>query len=462
MRFSLFLFVALAACAPAEPPAPVRPNLIYILADDLGYGDLGSYGQSRIRTPRLDSLAARGMRFTDHYAGSTVCAPSRASLLTGLHQGHAPVRGNRAMTLRPQDSTFVQRLQQAGYRTAMIGKWGLGDAGSTGEPSAVGFDEYYGYLDQVRAHNYYPEYLYANGERVALPNDVILAPDTYAKGLGGASTNKAVYSHDLFTERALDFIGRAADEPFFLYLPYTIPHVNNQGYLIDHHGMEVPELGDYAGRDWPDAERAKAAMITRLDRDVGRLVDRLDSLGLAEHTLVLFSSDNGPHREGVDPAFFDSNGPLRGNKRDLYEGGIRVPLIAHWPGRVPAGRVSSHPSANYDIGPTLLDVADLPPLSGADGLSMKATLLGEGEQARHEYLYWEFTEGKNKTRAVRTDDWKYIEDLTTGEVELYKLLVDEGEEDDIHPLWPRRTQKMRAFAEAAHVPHPTYPLPGEE
>ena len=439
------------------------PNIVLIYADDLGYGDLGSYGQSLIATPHLDSLVARGIRFTDHYAGSTVCAPSRASLLTGLHQGHAPVRGNHDMLLRPTDTTFVARLQEAGYRTALFGKWGLGDAGTTGEPTAVGFGSYFGYLDQVRAHNYYPEYLVEKGERIPLPNDVTLAPDTYAKGLGGASTNRAVYAPDLLTERAVAFVGQPQNRPFFLYLPYTLPHANNESYLLDRHGMEVPELGQYADKDWPEAERAKAAMITRLDSYVGQLIGALQQQDIAENTIVVFSSDNGPHAEGgVDPEFFNSNGPFRGLKRDLLEGGIRVPLIAYWPGTIPAGRTTKHISANYDLGPTFLDIAQAKPLKDVDGISFLPTLTGNGKQAEHDYLYWEFGEGSKQARAVRQGDWKLIENRNTGEVALYKLLVDEAEEDDISPLWPRRTKKMKAYLKEAHERDARFLLEGEE
>ena len=463
MRFLAFLLgIFLCGCAETTAPGDPRPDIILIYADDLGYGDLGSYGQQRILTPHLDSLAAGGLRFTDHYAGSTVCAPSRASLLTGLHQGHAPVRGNRDMLLTPTDTTFVARLRAAGYRTALYGKWGLGDAGTTGEPTAVGFDEYFGYLNQTRAHNYYPEYLVENGKRVALPNAVKLAPDTYAKGLGGASTNRAVYAHDLFTEKALAYVSRADERPYFLFLPYTIPHANNESYLLEQHGMEVPDLGEYADKDWPEVERAKAAMISRLDADVGRIVAALRTRGALENTLILFTSDNGPHAEGgVDPAFFNSNGPLRGIKRDLYDGGIRVPLIAYQPGTVPAGDSTDLVCASYDLGPTFIELAGAVPLRDVDGISLVPTLTGKGEQAEHEYLYWEFTEGKYQTRAVRQEDWKLVEDLTTGEAELYRISVDPAEEDDISALWPRRTKKMRAYLEAAHVPNPTYPFPAE-
>jgi arylsulfatase A-like enzyme len=385
-----------------------KPNVIFVLADDLGYGDLGCYGQKQIRTPNIDRMAAEGLRFTDHYAGSTVCAPSRCSLMTGLHTGHTYVRGNREikpmgqLPLPADTPTVPKMLKQAGYTTALIGKWGLGGPDSTGTPNRQGFDYFFGYLCQRHAHNYYPEFLFRNDERVPLDNEVAGdRPDG-----AGVATKKIQYSYDLMAEEALKFVEANKDGPFFLYLAITIPHANNEA---GKQGMEVPDYGVYAGKDWPDAQKGHAAMITRLDRDMGRLMQKLKDLDIDENTIVFFTSDNGPHREGgADPDFFDSNGPLRGIKRDLYEGGIRVPLIARWRGRIDAGRTTDHVSAFWDFMPTFAVLSGQKPPADTDGLCMVPTLLGRTEkQKKHKFLYWEFHERGSK-QAVRMGRWKAV------------------------------------------------------
>ncbi|WP_425236891.1 arylsulfatase [Ulvibacterium sp.] len=439
------------------------PNIIYILADDLGYGDLGSYGQEKIRTPRLDQMAQNGIRFTDHYAGNTVCAPSRASLMTGLHQGNAPVRGNNNNILTFNDFTLAEMFQKSGYSTALMGKWGLGEVGSTGEPSAQGFDTYFGYLNQIHAHNYYPDHLIKDGKKIPLNNQVIFAQEGYAKGIGSAATEKNAYSHSLIIKEALQFLATPRQRPFFLYLPLTIPHANNEGELTADHGMEVPDLGIYKERDWPEAEKAKAAMISLLDADVGRILDKLKDLKLDKNTLVIFTSDNGPHKEGgVNPEFFDSNGALKGTKRDLYEGGIRVPLIAQWPGKIAPNTVSDLPSAFWDMLPTYADLIGYSLDIKTDGISFLPTLLGRSDtQKKHNYLYWEFAEGNHDAQAIRSGKWKLIYIYKSDSWELYDLSTDLGEENNLIKKHPAVAKKLKAYMEEAHVYDSDYPLEDE-
>jgi len=439
-----------------EPIAQERPNIVFILADDLGYGDLGCYGQQTIRTPNLDRMAAEGMIFTNHYAGSTVCAPSRCCLMTGVHTGHAWIRGNARVPLRPDDVTVAELLRQAGYTTGIIGKWGLGEPDTTGIPNQQGFDYWFGYLNQQHAHNYYPDYLWRNEEKVPLSNEV-----TPVGVAGGVATKRVQYSHDLFTSEALTFLNLNRSRPFFLYLAYTIPHANNEG---KSEGMEVPSYGPYADEDWPDPQKGHAAMITRMDRDVGKLLDRLKVLGLDRKTLVLFSSDNGPHKEGgADPTFFDSNGVLRGIKRDVYEGGIRVPLIARWPGRIAAGSGSDHVSAFWDFLPTCCELAGVPALQGVDGISYLPTLLGQSEkQQKHEYLYWEFHE-EGKKQAVRLGDWKGVRFNVakdpSGPIELYNLQDDLGEERNIADGHPEVVRQIAEIMSSDRTSSEHWPWP---
>lgn len=458
----LLLLAALVACR-SGPPRP--PNLVLILADDLGYGDLGAYGQTLVQTPALDRMAAEGIRFTQFYAGSTVCAPSRAVLMTGIHTGRNHIRGNREHEPMGQEPlpdsalTVAEVLRQAGYRTGLIGKWGLGGPETSGVPNRQGFEYFFGYLGQRHAHNYYPEFLFLNEERVPLPN--VLPEPKRPDGTGRAIVREA-YSHDLFADSALAFITRHRDEPFFLFLAFTIPHANNEA---GREGMEVPELGPYAERDWPDPEKGKAAMISRMDRDVGRVLDTLRALGIAERTIVIFSSDNGPHREGgTDPHFLDSNGPLRGVKRDLYEGGIRVPAIAWSPGRIPAGVVSDHVGYLGDILATAADLAGvrLPDDLELNSISLRPTLEGQPEaQRQHEYLYWEFYE-QGSRQAVRFGRWKGVrQPMFTGPIELYDLEADIGEENDVAAEHPDLVARIAAIMEAAHVPSPIWQVPAE-
>ncbi len=297
-----------------------KPNIVFVLADDLGYGDLGCYGQKQILTPNIDRLATEGIRFTQFYAGSTVCAPSRCVLMTGLHVGHGYIRGNSDDSLRRSDRTVAETLKGAGYTNGLFGKWGLGQEGSDGVPTRKGFDEFFGYLDQHHAHNYFPAFLISNESRVPLKN-VVPGKGPYGTGV---ATEKVQYSADLILEHALAFVDRNKDRPFFLYFASTLPHANDEARP---NGMEIPDYGAYRDKDWPPQEKGQAAMISRLDSDVGRLMEKLRADGLEDRTVVFFTSDNGPHREGGhNPQFFDDNGPLRGTKRDLYEGRHPSPL----------------------------------------------------------------------------------------------------------------------------------------
>lgn len=422
-----------------------RPNVVLILADDLGYGDLGCYGQQQIETPNLDRMAAEGVRFTQAYAGSTVCAPSRCALETGLHTGHARVRGNRYpdMPLAPEDATLGKLFRQAGYRTALFGKWSLGGLGTTGYPLRQGYDEFFGYFSQTHAHNYYPEHLLENEEAYLLR--------------GNFGAKRTEYAHDLFTERALKFLEKSDPRPFFLYLAYTIPHANNEMGRDTGDGMEVPDYGVYAGRDWPRPEKGFAAMITRMDRDVGRLLAKLRERGLAENTLVIFSSDNGPHQEGGHRAdFFQSSGPLRGIKRDLYEGGIRVPTLAWWPGTIRPAQVSDHIWAFWDLPATCAELAGAPAPRATDGISIVPALTG-GRQPRHEYLYWEFHE-RGFHQAARMGPWKAVRFGRRRPIELYNLEEDIGEKHDVAARHPGVVKQMGEILERARTDTPDWPV----
>ncbi|MDX1947313.1 MAG: arylsulfatase [Pirellulaceae bacterium] len=438
-----------------------RPNIVLILADDLGYGDLGCYGQQRIKTPRLDRLAREGTRFTDFYAGCTVCAPSRCVLMTGYHTGHCRVRGNagpqnkQAQILRPEDVTLAEVLKQAGYATALCGKWGLGEEHSAGIPNRQGFDFFFGYLNQHHAHNYYPAYLIRNEARFPLANVV---PGSGEFGTGVAAQKKQ-YSQDLIVAEALQWLDTHHQQPFFLYLALTAPHANNEG---GQHGMEVPDLGEYARTDWPPQQQAHAAMITRMDADIGRVLDRLEKLGVARNTLVLFSSDNGPHREGGnDPDFNDSNGPLRGIKRDLTEGGIRAPFIVRWPEQTPAGVTSQFVGGFQDVLPTLADVAGatahLP--ADLDGLSLATIISGSsGRPVERDYLYWAFYE-RGGGQAARMGNWKGVQQPLTTPLRLYDLATDLGESRDVAADHPEIVSKLTTAMQSAYRPSDDWKFP---
>ncbi len=431
------------------------PNIIFILADDLGYGDVGYQGQKVVQTPNIDRLAAEGMRFTDAYAGSTVCAPSRCCLMTGMHTGHAHVRGNKRIPLRPEDRTVAEVLKEAGYTTGVVGKWALGEPGTTGIPNRKGFDYFYGYINQGRAHNYYPDYLWRNKEKILLEGNVLESKNV--------AKEKAQYSHDLFTKEALEFVEREKEGPFFLYLAYTIPHTNNEAGRAKGDGMEVPSYAPYEDQSWPNPQKGHAAMITRMDRDIGTLLDRLKALGIDDNTILFFSSDNGPHKEGgADPAFFNSWGPLRGYKRDLYEGGIRVPTIARWPGTVEAGSSSDLPWAFWDFLPTAAELAGQAAQDGIDGISIAPTILGAPDkQAKRGHLYWEFHEGGFK-QAVRMGQWKAVRPGTDDPIEIYDLDTDLGEKNNLAAEKPDLVKRAQGLFQTSRTQSEYFRLRGEK
>ncbi len=453
--------VSLRAQPGSSPPsAGLKPSIIFILADDLGYGDLGCYGQKKIKTPNLDKLAAEGMRFTQFYAGSTVCAPSRCSLMTGLHTGHAFIRGNATLALRPQDLTVAELLKQAGYHTGLIGKWGLGNEKTSGVPQKQGFDDFLGYLDQVHAHDYYTDYLW----RYDPPTDTKPGWDDRVEISENQGGHQALYTPDLFTTAALNFVRINRPEPFnlyrpfFLYLAYTIPHANNEEGKRTGDGMQVPGDFPYSDEPWPPVEKHKASMITRLDRYVGQLLDRLKELKIEDNTIICFTSDNGPHKEGgVDPKYFQSAGPLRGIKRDLYEGGIRVPLIVRWPQKIKAGTVNNQPWAFWDILPTVAEIARVKVPEKLDGISMLPTLLGQPQTNRHEYLYWEFHE-RGFQQAVRMGDWKAVRPQADAPLELYNLSTDPSEKQDVAGQNAEVVAKIEAYLKTARTESEHWPI----
>lgn len=442
------------------------PNVILIIVDDLGYGELGCYGQTLIETPHLDQMAREGLRFRNFYAGATVCAPSRCTLMTGRHNGHAWVRGNAGndvavQTLRESDLTFAEIAQAAGYDTALIGKWGLGDelpAGLSGLPDRQGFDYFFGYLNQVHAHNHFPAFLWRNHDQVRLRNEVVEVGNRYAGFNGGYATTRIDYAQDLLMDEAIGWLQTRSDTPFLLVLTPVIPHANNEGTRGTGNGQEVPNLGQYADRDWSEHDQGHAAMVSWLDRGVGRLLDHLRRSGQAEQTVVLFTSDNGPHAEGGrDHARFTKSGPLRGKKRDLYEGGIRVPLIAWSPGRVPAGEVTNQIGYQGDLLATIAEWVGQPIPEGLDSLSLVPTLEGRpDQQAQHPYLYWEFYEQGGR-QAVRFGPWKAIrQPMFTGSVELYDLENDLGEAIDLAAQNPDLVNEAVKFMDQAHEPNPNW------
>lgn len=466
------LLGSLAGCAshpPAGTAAPRKPNLIFIMADDLGWGDLGCYGQTLIQTPHLDRMAAEGVRFTDFYAASTVCGPTRCSLMTGLHTGHGLIRDNKEVggwgpdepegqwPLPAGCTTLASLLRTRGYATGMVGKWGLGGPTSSGHPNEQGFDTFFGYLCQRVAHNHYPTHLWRNRTREDLPGNV------------WGNLTGATYSQDLFQREIEEFVRAHRDRPFFLYVPLIIPHL----------ALQVPseELEFYRGRfddrpydgkkgylPHPEPRAAYAAMVSRMDRDIGRLLELLRELGLEQDTLVVFASDNGPTYDigGADSDHFRSAGPFRGRKGSLLEGGIRVPLLGRWPGRIPAGLTVRAPSATYDLLPTFVDLAGGGIPDGVDGLSLVPLLEGRAQHLGREHLYWEFP-GYGGQQAVRLGNYKGLRrEMAKGNssLELYDLSQDPGEARDLAGELPEIVERIESILRSEHLPSATFPLPG--
>ena len=469
------LLAPLAALHAADSSALQKPNIIFILVDDAGYGDLGCYGQKMFITPNLDHLAAEGMKFTRHYAGCTVCAPSRCVLMTGLHTGHCRVRGNGPGFIPDTDLTVPKLLKDAGYATACIGKYGLGSPLPADDPNKKGFDHFFGYVDTAHAHNCYTTFLIRDGQRVALDNKLI--PGTEKRpGMGVAAPDgRKQWAPQLLADdvqRWLDERGKQKAKPFFLYYALNLPHANNEAGNVQSplgHGLETPGYGEFAGKDWPDVEKGFASMMRFIDDQVGAVLTKVKTLGLDENTIIFFTSDNGPHEEGLHHvAFFQSNDGLTGKKRDLTEGGLREPFIARWPGKIKAGSVSDYISGFQDFLPTAAELAGTGVTAACDGISVVPTLLAKGgEQKQHPYLFWNFLEEGGK-QSVLQWPWKLIH-LNTGivdaaqnraakknarevksmEVQLFNMATDPTEQNNVAVKNPKIVERLELLMKEA-------------
>ena len=448
-RILYFFCWGLSILAFYHMSAQDQPNIIFIMADDLGYGDVGLYGQQRIKTPNIDRLGSGGIKFTDYYSGAAVCAPARSVLMSGLHTGHTRVRGNFGkggvvglagkkgrVPIKKEDLTIAEVLQEQGYRTAMIGKWGLGEPNTSGAPNKKGFDYFYGFYNQRRAHSYYPEYLWENTEKIILH--------------GNEKEANHQYTHDLFADQTINFIDRNHHQPFFLYLPVCIPHSR----------YELPDDGMYTHKkNWTDLQKKYAAMVTRLDETVGRIVKRLEVLGIAENTYIFFTSDNGPAEISGDWEVFNSNGIFRGMKRDPYEGGIRVPFVVYHPKKIKAGTQTSQVGYFADFFPTVMELLGIKSEIPFDGQSIAGVLHGTRKAEEVPPLYWEFYE-KNGWRATRFGKWKAIQNnLHSGDqgpIELYDLYRDPGETFDVSQAHPQLIEKAKKIFKSEHTPSEHY------
>jgi len=428
---------------PDADNSQLKPNIIFIMVDDLGYGDLGCFGQQVIKTPNIDRLAAEGIRFTNCYSGSPVCAPARSTLMTGMHTGHTTVRGNKSpipvpvelssnpvrVPLNAEDTTVAEVLKAAGYVTGITGKWGLGEPGSVGIPNKQGFDEWLGYLNQRRAHDHFPDYFWHNQDTLWLEgND----PEF--------DQSNVTFSHNLFTEFALNFVEKNQHHPFFLYLPYCLPHA--------HYHIPEKDLADYKDRDWSEDEKVHAAMVSRIDKDIGQLMEKLKTLTIDDNTMVFFCSDNGAAQRW--DGRFDSSGQLRGRKRDMYEGGIRTPMIVRMPGKVPAGVTSDYPWYFPDVLPTLADLAGTNAPGNIDGISVLPEILNQSMPESDRFMYWEFHEG-GFYQAVRWQNWKAVKSGVEGQLELYNLASDPSEQSEISAAHPDIVEQIETYLETART-----------
>jgi len=463
----------LTGCINTPKEEKKTPNIIFILSDDLCWGDIGCFGQQKIKTPNIDRIASEGIKFTQAYCGNAVSAPSRSCLMTGLHPGHTRVRDNSYKdyreSLQPGDFTVARMLKQAGYKTGLYGKWGLANHDQPGVPNNMGFDEFFGYLNQQHAHNYYPEFLYYNKERVYYPEngehfkkENYSQPSPYDENglclpIAIPDPSKAKYAFDVYAEKSLEFVRANKDNPFFLYLAYTIPH----GKII------VPDLGIYKDEDWAIQHKEWAAMITRMDTEVGKLLALLKELNLDENTVIFFAADNG-NSSGNDSEylklkpgptineFFNNASPTRGDKGDSYDGAFHVPALARWPGKIKPGQVSDQIWAFWDFLPTAGEIAGIKPPENIDGISILPTLLGNDKQKQHEYLYWEY----KQTQSVRSGKW-FARKGSGQQTELYDLISDPQQSDDISSQFPDITKKMEEIMAKSHTPSDVWPSPGE-
>ena len=461
--------MALSGCANATQRTRFganrkKTNIVYLIADDLGYAEVGCYGQKKIKTPNIDKLATQGMKFTQHYSGNPVCAPSRCVLMTGKHSGHSQVRGNKQVggkegwklgstiggqwPLKAGTVTVAGILKDAGYRTGAFGKWGLGLVGTTGDPNKQGFDHFFGYICQRQAHTFYPNHLWRDGKVEWI--------EANKDGKDGA------YSHDLIANEALKFVKANKDRPFFLYVPFTIPHVALQvpeDSLAEYRGKwpDPPYTGDKGYFPHPNPRACYAAMVTRMDRDVGRIISLLKELNLEDNTIVMFTSDNGPtFNGGSDSEFFESARPLRGLKGSVYEGGIRVPFIVRWPGKIRAGSTSEHICAFWDVLPTCCELIGVDAPGDIDGISMLPTLLAQrSKQKKHKYLYWEL----RGRQGVRMGRWKAVRTNPNKKIQLYDLSKDIGEQNDVADANPEILTKMAELMKTGRTESDVFPMP---
>lgn len=448
ITFCLFIVIVVNHSFAVNVDNNRKPNIIFIMADDLGYGDLGCYGQKKILTPNIDKMASEGIRFTQAYAGGPVCTPSRSVLMTGLHNGHTPARDNiphYQTYLQEEDVTLAEILKDAGYRCGGVGKWSLGDNGTVGSATNQGFDMWFGYLNQDHAHYYYTEYLddsyrVENNRRFELP---------------GNTKSRKFYSHDLIAERALQFIRDSHEVPFFLYAAFTLPHFSAPSE--DEDALAVPSTEPYSSKNWKERSIKYAAMVHMLDIDVGRIVNLIDELDLSENTLIVFTSDNGG--TGSVGKELKTNGPLRGYKTDLTEGGIRVPFIARWPGKVPDGKTSDEIIAFQDMMPTFAEVTGARFTENIDGISVVDALMGRKQQEQHKYLYWDYGHCRNRyDQAVRLGNWKGIRLGQGGKIQLYDLENDIGEKNDVADNHPQIAHEIEGIMKTACTPNERYPI----